>query len=171
MKKSIRGEYEIFGVDNYYKEFSEEYRNPHFETIKKLLSNVNVKGSVLDLCCGSGEVTKIISNDRVVGCDPYMSEVYFKNTGKKAFKFNFKEIAEGALYGNYFDTIICSFALHLCELSFLEKVLYQLSIITNDLIVISPHKRPIIKENYFKLDMELKIDRVYLKRYSSKMKL
>lgn len=167
----IRNEYEKFGVDNYYKDFSEEYENPHFETIKELLNKISIEGSVLDLCCGSGEVTKILSINNIVGCDPYMYEVYYKKTGKKSFKFNFKEIAEGALYGTYFDTVICSFALHLCELSLLEKVLYQLSIITNELIVISPHKRPIIKESYFELKEELKINRVFLKKYSSKISL
>lgn len=161
---AIRNMYSELGVDAFYKEFGNEYNNPHADIIKKLLSKVEVGERILDLCCGSGEVTRCFTDKDVIGCDPYTYELYKKMTGREVLKYSFKDIAQGALAEYNFDTVICSFALHLCEESMLNPVLFQLAMISNKLIILTPHKRPNIK-TFWKLDKEIIIDRVRLREY------
>ena len=80
---AIRNMYKNIGVDNFYKVYGNTYENPHKEIINHLLKDVNIKGSILDLCCGSGEVTKNFSDKDIIGCDPYTYKLYEKNTNKK----------------------------------------------------------------------------------------
>ena len=120
--EAIRNMYAQMGVDNFYKEHGNEYKNPHTEIINQLLSKVDVGDKILDLCCGSGEVTKNFLNKDIIGCDPYTFNLYQKETGKPVLTFSFKDIATGALADYQFDTIICSFAMHLCEPSMLNLV-------------------------------------------------
>ncbi len=157
--------YSELGVDAFYKEFGNEYNNPHADIIKKLLSDVEVGERILDLCCGSGEVTRCFPEKDVVGCDPYTYELYKKETGKEVLTYSFKDIAQGALTDYHFDTVICSFALHLCEESMLNPVLFRLAMISEKLIILTPHKRPDIKA-YWKLENEILLDRVRLREYS-----
>ena len=162
---AIRNMYSELGVDEFYKEFGNEYKNPHSEIIKKLLADVEVGDRVLDLCCGSGEVTRCFPEKDVIGCDPYTHKLYSKLTGREVLTYSFKDIALGALADYSFDTVICSFALHLCEDSMLNPVLYQLASISDKLIILTPHKRPVIK-SYWHLDREVIIDRVRLREYT-----
>lgn len=166
--EAIRTMYSKMGVENFYKEYGNKYENPHSEIINQLLKDINVGDSILDLCCGSGEVTKNFMNKNIIGCDPYTYNLYEKNTGKKALKFTFKEIALGSLEGFKFDTIICSFAMHLCEQSMLNQVLFQLTQISKKLIIITPHKKPEIN-NFWKLEKEIILNKVRLREYSSKI--
>lgn len=148
MEKSIREEYEINGVEEYYKHLS-NYVNPHINQITELLTrNINRVNPtrVLDLCCGGGEVTSILLNNdinNVIGSDEYTMENYVKNTKKDCFRLSFKDIMADRLEG-YFSTIICSFALHLVKEKDLKMLISKLFLHTNKLIVISPHKRPFI---------------------------
>lgn len=168
-KQAIRNMYQEYGVDDFYKKFGNKYHNPHAEIIKHLLKNIDFGNSVLDLCCGSGEVTKCLpDNIDVIGCDPYTYQIYEDETGKTALRFTFKDIAKGRLNGLHVDTIICSFALHLCEQSMLDQVLYQLTQVSNKLIILTPHKRPEIK-NYWELESEIIYEKVRLRIYSSKI--
>lgn len=67
-----------------------------------------------------------------------------------------------------FDTVICSFALHLCEESMLPMLLWKLKEITSTLIVISPHKRPDCNNisGWFLVD-EILLNRVRMKVYAA----
>lgn len=168
-KKAIRNEYASKGVEGFYKEEGSNYNNPHEKQIKHLLKIAIKKNyvgkNVLDLACGSGEVTLCLKDFNVTGADPYTQEAYLKRTKKKALSFSFKDIVEGKLYKK-FDTIICSFAMHLVEKSMLSKLLFKLSEMTNNLIILTPHKNPIIKEEHgWKLKEEIIYERVRLRVY------
>lgn len=149
---SVRAGYEELGVEGYYKLHNEDYSNPHINEIEYLLKKEIDKNyfgtNILDLCCGSGEVTNIlkqymgIRNYNIEGLDPYTAPAYKKNTGKDCLIYDFKDIVQGALNNKRYHTIICSFAMHLCEQSMLNNMLYQLSLIANTLIILTPHKRP-----------------------------
>lgn len=142
---SIRSYYERMGVDGYYATHGSEYRNPHEAQVRMLLQQAEEDGligsRVLDLCCGSGEVTCALPGHDVTGIDPYTGEAYRKRTGKECLSLSFLDIAQGKLEGKW-DTIVCSFALHLCPESLLPQVLWQLRQVATTLIVIAPHKRP-----------------------------
>lgn len=161
---AIRNMYKNIGVDNFYKVYGNTYENPHKEIINHLLKDVNIKGSILDLCCGSGEVTKNFLDKDIIGCDPYTYNLYEKNTNKKCLNYDFKDIAKGSLDSYKFNNIICSFALHLCEESMLNLILYQLACISERLIIITPHKKPEIK-NYWYLEKETIYKKVRLREY------
>lgn len=145
-KESVREGYDDLGVEGYYEKHQGDYTNPHQKIIKELLTialNRNmIKGNVLDLCCGSGEVTTYLQEYDVTGLDPYTAVAYKARTGKEALPYSFKDIVLGKLDGMYFDTIICSFAMHLCEESMLPQLLWKLGEISNRLIILTPHKRP-----------------------------
>lgn len=171
VKESVRSGYEKLGVEGYYKKHSLDYSNPHFNDIEYLLKlndvQIEIGKTVLDLCCGSGEVTRILGSIKffnVIGIDPYTAQAYRNNCKTTCLEYNFKDIACGALKNYKFDTIICSFALHLCEESMLNIVLYQLSLIAETLIIITPHKRPVIK-SYWKEIKAIKHNKVTLKIY------
>ena len=177
MKDSVRAGYEQLGVEGYYKKHCEDYSNPHINEIEYLLRQEEAKGyfgkSILDLCCGSGEVTRILESINVskeyniVGLDPYTATAYKKNTNKECLIYDFKDIVTGAIANLKFDTIICSYAMHLCEESMLNNLLYQLSLIADTLIIITPHKRPEIR-NWWKEVKSFKHRGITLKIYRTK---
>ena len=174
MEVSIRKGYEALGVDNYYKKHESDYSNPHYPIIKELLNDYveqnDIGKDILDLCCGSGEVSKVLielNRFNIEGNDPYTSKLYRKETGLNCYEYSFKDIVCGSFNFKQYDTIICSFAMHLCEESMLNNLIYQLSLITNRLIILTPHKRPNISNNYFKLQQEKIKDRVRLRVYNS----
>lgn len=96
--------------------------------------------------------------------DPYTEPAYKKNTGKECLRYDFKDSVNGALENRRYDTIICSFAMHLCEQSMLNNLLYQLSRISDRLIILTPHKRPEINK-WFSLQDEILYNRVKLRIY------
>lgn len=168
---SVRAGYQELGIEDYYKKHNEDYTNHHYNSIKYLLKEYlkahNIGKDILDLCCGSGEVTRILSEVgeyNIDGLDPYTGPAYKKNTGKDCLIHDFKDIVNGAIENERYDTVICSFAMHLCEESMLNNLLYQLSRITNKLIILTPHKRPEIK-NWFKLEDEILYNKVKLRIY------
>ena len=143
---SVREGYDELGVDDFYRKHQEDYSNPHIKIVQELIhigvEKGYINGKILDLCCGSGEVTSSLDGFEITGLDPYTAPVYHKKTGKNALEYTFKDIAMGKLEGMKFDTIICSFALHLCEESMLSRVLWGLGEISKCLIILTPHKRP-----------------------------
>lgn len=145
----MRKNYEKYGVENYYKMNSDKYTNLHEPQIRDLLiRNFNKFNfnSVLDLCCGSGEVTKILLEKgvkNIKGADPYTFELYIKNTKKSCIKLSFKDILGGKLNENY-TSIICSFAFNLIKEKDLFMIVNELFRHTKKLIIISPHKRPFL---------------------------
>lgn len=146
----IHTEYETVGVETFYKLHNKDYINPHLDRLNSVIDKVYVNwelgNKVLDLCAGSGEVTlellKLNNSLNIEGIDPFTYELYMHNTNKECFNLSFKDIAVNGLSGKNYDTIICSYALHLCDDSMLPIVLWQLSQISNQLIIITPHKRP-----------------------------
>lgn len=174
----MRENYETHGVDNYYKKNSEEYTNPHEAQIRDLLvrniSKINC-GSVLDLCCGGGEVTKILIEngvENIIGTDPYMCKLYIKNTRKHCVNLSFKDILAGKLEGSY-DIIICSFALHLVNKKDLFMIVNELFRHTKTIAIIAPHKRPFLEKingvslNFSDYSTTQKGKKVYLRIYKS----
>jgi hypothetical protein len=176
--KNIRNLYQKHGVKEFYQNFGKEYRNPHEQIVKNIISELYTSDelnfeNVLDLACGSGEVTVILQElgcDTVQGCDPYTYEAYFNRIGNTALRLSFEDIQTGALKDRKYSLIICSFALHLLDLSRLPGLIFELSNITNNLVVITPHKKPYLDQSWgFKLIREDIVDRVRVRVYESNM--
>ncbi len=173
-EQSIRKEYEQHGVRGYYEEHGKQYRNPHEAAIRTALhagfSRWQVDLSrVLDLACGSGEVTLVLQElgcMDISGIDPYTVEAYRTRTGRQAEAFTFEQIGDGALEGRQYSLIVCSFALHLLAPSRLPVVAYQLHRIAPALIILTPHKRPQLQETWgWRLIEEIVHERVRARLY------
>lgn len=174
--ESIRNNYTKVGVDDFYKSNTETYINPHESKVQKCLDwsvdKIQV-GKFLDLSCGNGEVSSYLSSlgfNNFKGSDPYLNNTYTKKTGKECFKLRFEDISTKGL-SEKFDTIICSYALHLCPDSYFDTLLYNLSINCKYFIVISPSKFPTINENYFELVDSIIIERSHCRIFKSKSEL
>jgi SAM-dependent methyltransferase len=173
---AVRHAYEQNGVRGFYENYGATYRNPHEETIRTIIRQIveqwNLDLSrVLDLACGSGEVTLALCEvgcDTVEGVDPYTAHAYHERTGKHAEPYTFEQIAAGALLGRDYSLIACSFALHLLEESRLPGLLAQLALLSDTLLILTPHKRPKIKESWGWVQTdELVVERVRVRLYRS----
>ena len=70
--------------------------------------------------------------------------------------------------GRRYGLIVSSFALHLLEESRLPQLLYQLGTIAPDLIVLTPHKRPYVREDWgWCMEDEMIEVRVRMRRHRS----
>lgn len=174
--KPIRKLYEQFGAKEYYQQYGDFYQNPHESCITELLLQNEKRldySQILDFCAGSGEVSACIQAlgyDNIQASDPYTHSLFTKKTGIDCQKWSFDDVVRGDLSGTY-STIICSFAMHLCE----EQKLYPL--VTNlfghsqSLVIITPHKRPKLEQlSGVDLDFEdfvftPKGKKVFLKHY------
>ncbi len=169
----IRPQYDILGVEGYYQSHGATYRNPHEKQIHTLLEEFRPLlncTNVLDLACGSGEVSlKLLEfGATVTGLDPFTAIAYQQRTGLTALPASFEDIAEGRLSNQTYTCIICSFALHLADISRLALICYQLAIISPSLLILSPHKRPVIKDQWgWTLDTEKSFERIKGKLYRS----
>lgn len=177
MASGIRGEYEKYGVAEFYRRFGAIYRNPHEEIIHRSLEKVVDCWKldltrVLDLAAGSGEVSVLVramGAGAVDGIDPMTSEAYMARVGRPTEPFSFEDVAAGALGGRTYSLIVCSFALHLCEPSRLPGLCQQLALLAPIFLVVTPHKRPEIREEWgWTLRDELLIDRVRTRVYTAK---
>ena len=154
--RAIRHEYEAHGVAGFYQSAGSEYRNPHEPQVRhSILSAVRDwkmdLSNVLDLAAGSGEATLALREAgaaRVEGIDPYTFEAYRRRTGQIAGRETFEQIAQGALAGRDYSLIVCSFALHLIDPSRLPRVALQLALIADQLLVLTPHKRPEVRADW-----------------------
>ena len=177
---AIRAGYEQYGVEGFYQRFGGSYRNPHERVIRATLKAAVARWElpldrVLDLACGSGEVTlalRELGGIAIDGIDPYTHRAYAERTGQAAEPITFEQIAAGMLAGRSYGTIICSFALHLVALSRLPALAAQLSLIGTALLVLTPHKRPQLRPEWgWRCIDELLIERVraryYLRSYDS----
>ena len=174
---AIRHYYQEHGVEEYYSQFGADYRNPHEPIIAEVLCEAVSRWSldlsrVLDLACGSGEVTlalRKLGARQVDGIDPYTGEAYLARTGQQAEAFSFEEIAAGALEGKQYSVVICSFAMHLIEESWLPSLLFQLAGISDCLLIVTPHKRPDLKAEWgWTLEGEFVIEKVRARFYRLK---
>ena len=174
--ESIRGQYERYGVQGYYERSGDTYRNPHEAAIRVVLRQAVEHwrpdvSHVLDLACGSGEVTLAL---RELGCtaidgiDPYTGDAYLERTDQIADSYTFENIAAGAISDRSYSLIVCSFALHLVEESRLPTLAYQLSLIAPALVIITPHKRPHLRNSWgWSLQDEFVVERVRTRLYQA----
>jgi 2-polyprenyl-3-methyl-5-hydroxy-6-metoxy-1,4-benzoquinol methylase len=147
---SIRSEYVERGVAGYYAAQGDAYRNPHEDCARFALAQAVRRWSldlahVLDLACGSGEMTlelRELGAGEIDGVDPYTAAAYRRRTGRDAMPLTFAEIASGALAERRYSLIVCSYALHLEETSRLPGLLRALGQSSSALLLLSPHKRP-----------------------------
>lgn len=167
---SIRDEYIKSSPDEYYSTKRSEYKNPHLDRINKCLDYVYNKidiGYFLDLACGDGIVSEYLSNkglNEFKGSDPYFKEIYENKFNRKCYDYRFEDIAKNGI-NDKFNTVICSYALHLCNKSYMNNLLYNISNMCEYFVVISPSKYPIINEHYFKLIDSKIIDRTHIRIY------
>jgi hypothetical protein len=175
-RRSIRGEYERRGVRDFYSGSGADYRNPHEPRLRRCVGLAVGAwrpdlSHVLDLAAGSGEVTLALRDlgaGRIEGADPYTADAYFARTGSPAERLTFEDVAAGALAGRRYSLVVCSFALHLCEASRLPAVCQQLSLAGDTLLILTPHKRPVIKPEWgWALVGEQVVERVRARMYRS----
>ena len=153
--KAIRNEYADLGVENYYRSHGDVYENPHYPYIQQLLEQNKHRidySQTLDLACGGGEVTLILRGLgflQIVGCEPFTHQLFEKNTNQSCLSFSFEDIIKGALTNNqspitnnHYTSIISSFAMHLCPEKQLFPLVAQLFLVTKNIVIITPHKRP-----------------------------
>lgn len=168
---AIVNEYKRHGVDDFYRLHAHDYENPHRDVVEKIVRKAkdewNIEGSVLDLCCGSGEVSNVLRDFDVEGLDAYTKKLYEQNTGNHCIEMTFKDIVRFGLEKHY-DNVICSYALHLCERSMLPMLLYQISRASNNLFVITPHKKPDCDGDFFNRKASLKKERTSIVWYESR---
>ncbi len=173
MAEKIRVQYENLGVTGFYQTHGATYRNPHEKQIHALLVQLATQlnfSSVLDLACGSGEVSsKILElGGNISGIDPYTADAYHQRLGLTAEAISFEDIANGALVGRHYSLVICSFALHLADTSRLPLICYHLANISPQLLILTPHKRPSIKPEWgWQLETETHFERVKARVYKS----
>ena len=171
---SIRAEYERRGVRAFYSDSGADYRNPHEPQLRRIIKHVvelwNPDLShVLDLAAGSGEVTLALGQlgaARVDGVDPFTADAYRARTGQPAERLTFEDVAAGGLSGRRYSLVACSFALHLVEPSRLPAVCQQLALVSDALLILTPHKRPVIKREWgWELVGEEVVERVRARMY------
>lgn len=179
MDDSIRKHYVDEGVSGYYQQHGATYRNPHEAAVQHALRTCLVElrlepRNVLDLACGSGEVTLVLQQiglTEISGMDPYTYDAYFERTGLVARSLTFEQIADGALSTEHYDLVVCSYALHLAEKSRLPTVCYQLALVANQLLILTPHKRPNIRAQWgWSLLDERLVERVRCRYYHSTLR-
>ena len=175
---NIRNQYQKYGVKSYYQMFGNTYYNPHEPSIKKGIEIINREwnldfSNVLDLAAGNGEVTEALKDIGIMnvsGIDPYTFEIYEKRTGKSCEKFSFNDISGGVLDGRRYSIIFCSYALHLAEKSKLPFLIWRLASISPNLIILSPHKNPVIQEDWgVTLQDEKMVNRTRIRWYKSNL--
>jgi 2-polyprenyl-3-methyl-5-hydroxy-6-metoxy-1,4-benzoquinol methylase len=173
---SIRAGYQAHGVPGFYEEHGAAYHNPHEQAVRAALAAgvehwpLNL-GHVLDLACGSGEATLALRGlgaGSIDGIDPYTGAAYLARTGQAAEACSFEQIAAGALDGRRYGLIVCSYALHLAEPSRLPQLAWQLSRLAPALLLLTPHKRPVLRPEWgWHMAGELRVQRVRARLYQA----
>lgn len=170
---SFRKLYSIGGSDDFYTRHANEYKNPHQAIITKITSSLKfpLDTKFLDLGCGGGEVTMTLQSmgyTNIYGMDPYTSSLYEKNTGIIALQNSFQDVANNCLQDEQYDVVIASFSLHLCPSQYLKLTCINLALVSKYLVIISPHKNPVILDDYgWILKKSYTIDRVHTRVFKS----
>jgi len=151
--EGIRNNYQEFGgVDKYYSDFGDGYDNPHLSYIKDIVQEAIDDDIVdlshcLDMSCGNGEITNILIDNgvkNIEATDPYLCSNYSKHHDFNCLEYSFDGIMKGKLDNKEYSTIFCSYALHLSDKSILPNLLWNLSLISKYLVIISPNNNPLI---------------------------
>jgi 2-polyprenyl-3-methyl-5-hydroxy-6-metoxy-1,4-benzoquinol methylase len=160
-------EYQKSGVKTFYSKIGKDYYNPHENDVKTLIKSIyNPNHSYLDLAAGDGIVSQALIQlgcERVEGCDPFLYDLFKQNTNLNCLKYSFEDIAKGQLQKKY-DVVICSYAMHLVDPSYLHNLLYYLSTISETMVILTPHKRPYIN-NFWELDKSFTLGKTKMKIY------
>ncbi len=100
--------------------------------------------------------------------DPYTGEAYHQRTGQTAEALSFEDIVVlGATEPRRYSCIVCSFAMHLVDESYLYPLLQALSNWSAALLILTPHKRPHLKPEWgWRLVREQYTDRVRARLYT-----
>jgi len=160
----IYQEYQLYGIEEYYKNFSCNYFNPHEEKIKQIYLKhikdlINQNDKIIDIACGDGLVSRLVhkynNNYNIVGCDPFFNNVFCQ------LKLSFEDIAKGKLNNNY-DIGICSYAYHLLDHNWRYDFLTQLSLILNKFIIITPSKKIEIYHPLWEISKYIREDKITL---------
>jgi hypothetical protein len=155
----VRNEYADHpgGAEGWYLDAGASYRNPHAQAVASTIdvavqrwpSLFTGSNRILDFCCGSGEVTRAlidsgVNASLVESSDPFTGLAFTSACPDRTLigEWTFADVEQGALSGQRWTTVVCSYALHLCEQSRLAAVCTQLALITEHLVIITPHKRP-----------------------------
>ena len=168
---TIFDQYKKYGIDEYYLKLGDKYSNPHEKYIISCLDliNFNKNDDFLDLFCGDGLITSYLLNKKchnITGCDKYMSDIYVKKCNKQCLNFSFEDIAfDYNLFDKKFDTIIISYAFDLIPNELRQMIIFHLSLICNDLILLRPNKHLIKENSFFKLHKMISIGKTNLTWY------
>ncbi|KAI8870226.1 hypothetical protein GQ42DRAFT_162873 [Ramicandelaber brevisporus] len=113
-------------------------------------------------------------------CDPFTADAFTSATSLPCLSYSFRDIAQGCLDDHFadcegvadedgsFDLAICSFALHLLDNSNLFATLDALARRAKVLMVLSPHKRPVIESHMgWQQHEHTVIERVHVWLYTS----
>jgi hypothetical protein len=175
---SVHHAYTALGPAAYYQRHGAAYRNPHEPAVFKLIALVLCEwpvdtSRVLDLAAGSGEITLALEaargtdGIRIDATDPYTQSAYADRTGRMCEPHSFEKIAAGVLDGRSYSLVACSFAMHLAAPSLLPPLALALARVATQLLVITPHKRPVIRPAWgWTLTHEQAIDRVRARLYT-----
>jgi len=145
----LRHAYEKEGSDSYYQHNALAYQNPHEAQVRALVLQNATKidySKSLDLCAGGGEVSKVweeMGYTDFLASDAYTHKLYKKKIKKPCYPYSFDDFLRGNFeFPHTFTSIVCSFGLHLCPEEWLFTVTENLWVYTNNLVIITPHKRP-----------------------------
>lgn len=171
----IRDEYARMGVDAYYSANRSGYVNPHLPGVQACLDwaagRIDI-GYFLDLACGNGEASSHLLSLGLAefkGCDPYFSRIYEARLGRECLGMRFEDIATKGLTER-FDTVVCSYALHLCPRTYWAPLLWSLSRACGHLVVVSPSKHPAVEDHFEQVD-GTKVGRTHCRVYLSTTRL
>lgn len=185
--ESIRSAYENLGSDAYYSAHGSSYTNPHEESLTRALHSAlgSWEGIVLqspgllrglDFACGSGEASTAFlqwhgaKKCELEASDPFCYEAYEKRMNLPCYKWSFQDVAGGILHEvEPYDIVLSSFALHLIEPQWKHITLSALARSTRFLVVLTPHKRPVVEESTGFLQRgEIVHERVRVRLYESR---
>lgn len=115
---------------------------------------------MLDFACGDGLVSKHLAKtksvDSIIGCDKFLFSRYINETDNSCFQYSLEEIANGYFELPNVDVIVFSYAIDIVESTYLNTMLYGLSTVTNNLIIIRPNNH-IVEHFSWLLDKSVKV--------------
>ena len=80
----------------------------------------------------------------------------------------FKDIVQNGI-GKRYDFVICPYAMHLCEKSTLPIINYRIGQVSNNLVIITPHKKSNCNGNFFIEIKRMKKERTSIVWYKINM--
>jgi hypothetical protein len=171
-------------------------QNQHRIDYAKVMDLSAGGGEVTEILRGLLNLNQEEAQQRFIGTDPFTFKLYEKNTGCPCLPLSFEDIVKGklAFYQNFegeiqkikyktrnfassisepFSSIICSFAMHLCDEKQLYPLVNQLFTYSKNMIIITPHKRPALETltnvtlNFEDFVLTERGKKVFLKSYSN----